>query len=83
MAKELDYLNEYVAVEETLGVDDFGAFVSISGVAMDKFEQQEGVGRRFWAKWGVMALRGAVSRCIACGVPAIVDPQFSEVPVGA
>lgn len=83
MKKELDTLNEYVAVEHTLGIDDFGPFVSISRQAMSKFEQAEGVGRRFWAKWGVMALRGAVERSMRAGVPAVVDPQFGEVPVGA
>lgn len=81
MKKELDGLNEYVAVEETLGINDFGPFVSIARDAMSRFEQIEGVGRRFWAKWGVMALRGAVDRSIKSNVPVIVDPQFGEVPV--
>lgn len=82
IAKELDTLDEYVAVEHTLGVKEFGAFVSLSRKDMSKFEKQEGVGRRFWAKWGVAAMRGLVGRSNRAGVPVFVDPQFGEVPLG-
>jgi hypothetical protein len=77
---ELDLLDEYFAVERTMGLRQFDAFVHISGAAMERFEKQEGVGRRFWAKWGVLALRGIVERSIAAGVPAFIDPNFAAVP---
>jgi len=83
MREELNALDEYVAVEHTMGIRNFDAFVDISRQAMERFEKQEGVGRRFWAKWGVMALRGLVERATRAGVAVVVDPQFGEVPVGA
>lgn len=83
MKTELDKVDEYVAVEHTLGVREFGAFVDIKRQDMSKFEKQEGVGRRFWAKWGVAALRGLVERSNRAGVPVFVDPQFGEVPMNA
>ncbi|MCB9932539.1 MAG: hypothetical protein H6841_03865 [Planctomycetes bacterium] len=81
IVKELDSLDEYVAVEHTLGVKEFGAFVNLSRKDMSKFEKEEGVGRRFWAKWGVAAMRGLVTRSNRAGVPVFVDPQFGEVPL--
>ncbi|MEZ5990823.1 MAG: hypothetical protein R3E76_00515 [Planctomycetota bacterium] len=83
MKKELDTIDEYVAVEHTLGVREFGAFVNIRRQDMSKFEKEEGVGRRFWAKWGVAAVRGLVERSNRAGVPVFVDPQFGEVPMNA
>jgi hypothetical protein len=83
MKKELDGLDEYVAVEHTIGVKQFGAFVKLSRADMSKFEKQEGVGRRFWAKWGVAALRTLVENSNRAGVPVFVDPQFGQVPVEA
>ena len=80
---ELDLIDEYVAVEETLGVRQFGAFIDFSRDQMAKFERQEGIGRRFWAKFGVAALRGLTERALKAGLPVLVDPQFSEVPVTA
>ena len=81
--KELEILDEYVAVEHTIGVRQFDAFVKLSRDDMAKFEKEEGVGRRFWAKWGVAALRTLVENSNKAGVPVFVDPQFGEVPVGA
>ncbi|MCF6227662.1 MAG: hypothetical protein L3J82_03210 [Planctomycetes bacterium] len=81
--KELDNLDEYVAVEKTLGIKSFPAFVEMDRQAMAKFEKAEGVGRRFWAKWGVAALRGLVQRSMTSGVPLIVDPNYGELPVEA
>lgn len=83
ISKELDILDEYVAIEQTMGVRKFDAFVSISNADMEKYEKQEGVGRRFWAKWGVAALRGLIERATKNSLPIIVDPQFGEVPVTA
>lgn len=80
MKSELNTLDEYVAVEHTLGVRQLDAFVSLSREAMAKFEKAEGVGRRFWAKWGVMALRGLVERALKNRVPVILDPNFGDVP---
>ncbi|MBX3461091.1 MAG: hypothetical protein KF696_14185 [Planctomycetes bacterium] len=80
MKKELDGLDEYVAVEHTMGIRQFDAFVDLKRGDMEKFEKAEGVGRRFWAKWGVMALRGMIERSVRAGVPVFVDPQFGEVP---
>ncbi|MBK8206577.1 MAG: hypothetical protein IPK87_07225 [Planctomycetes bacterium] len=80
MKKELDMLDEYVAVEHTMGIRQFDAFVDLRRQDMEKFEKNEGVGRRFWAKWGVMALRGMVERSVRASVPIFVDPQFGEVP---
>jgi hypothetical protein len=77
---ELDALDEYVAVQETMGVRQFDAFVDLNRHDMERFEKQEGVGRRFWAKWGVMALRGLVERSLQAKVPVFVDPQFGNVP---
>lgn len=77
---ELDMLDEYVAVEHTMGMRQFDAFVHITRQAMERFEKQEGVGRRFWAKWGVLALRGIVERSLVATVPAFVDPNFGRVP---
>lgn len=79
--EELDKLDEYVAVEHTIGVRQFGAFVKLSRQDMSKFEKQEGVGRRFWAKWGVAAMRTLVENSNKSGVPVFVDPQFGEVPL--
>jgi hypothetical protein len=81
--KELENLNEYVAVEKTLGIKSFPAFVELDRQAMSKFEKEEGVGRRFWAKWGVAALQGLVQRSLKSGVPIVVDPNFGEMPVEA
>ncbi|MEE9310788.1 MAG: hypothetical protein V3V10_00120 [Planctomycetota bacterium] len=81
--KELENLDEYVAVEETLGIKAFPAFVEMDRKAMAKFEKAEGVGRRFWAKWGVVALRGLVQRSLKSGVPLIVDSNYGELPVEA
>jgi len=81
--KELEILDEYVAVEHTIGVRQFGAFVKLSRDDMAKFEREEGVGRRFWAKWGVAALRTLTENSNRAGVPVFIDPQFGEVPVGA
>lgn len=81
--KELEIVDEYVAVEHTIGVRQFGAFVKLSRDDMNKFERDEGVGRRFWAKWGVAALRTLVENSNRAKVPVFVDPQFGEVPVGA
>ena len=81
--KELEGLDEYVAVEHTIGVKQFGSFVKLSRGDMSRFEKEEGVGRRFWAKWGVAALRTVVENSNRAGVPLFVDPQFGEVPVGA
>ena len=81
MKAELDNLDKYVAVEHTLGVREFGAFVNIRRQDMSKFEKQEGVGRRFWAKWGVAALRGVVERSNRSNVPVFVDPQVGDVPL--
>lgn len=78
--QELDQLDEYVAVQETMGIRQFDAFVDIRREAMERFEKQEGVGRRFWAKWGVMALRGVVERSLPAGLPVFIDPTFGEVP---
>lgn len=83
MQKELDGLDEYVAVEHTIGVKKFGSFVKLSRQDMSKFEKEEGVGRRFWAKWGVAALRTVVENSNRSGVPVFIDPQFGQVPVGA
>ena len=80
MKSELNTLDEYVAVEHTLGVRQLDAFVSLSREAMAKFEKAEGVGRRFWAKWGVMALRGLVERSLKNRVPVVLDPNFGDVP---
>lgn len=77
---ELDMIDEYVAVEHTMGMRQFDAFVHITRDAMERFEKQEGVGRRFWAKWGVLALRGLVDRSLASNVPAFIDPSFGQVP---
>lgn len=76
---ELKVLNEYVAVEHTLGAENFGEFVNWSKQAMERFERQEGVGRRFWAKMGLVALRGMVMRAIAANLPVIIDPQLGEL----
>ena len=83
MLKELEGLDEYVAVEHTMGVRQFDAFVELSKAAMERFEKQEGVGRRFWAKWGVAALRGLIQRAQDAGLCVVLDPQFGEVPVSA
>lgn len=83
ITQELDLLDEYVAIEQTMGVRKFDAFVSLSNADMEKYEKQEGVGRRFWAKWGVAALRGLMERATKNNLPVIVDPQFSEVPATA
>jgi hypothetical protein len=83
IVKELEILDEYVAVEHTIGVRKFDAFVKLSRDDMAKFEREEGVGRRFWAKWGVAALRTLIENSNRAGVPVFVDPQFGEVPVGA
>lgn len=80
--EELNKLDEYVAVEHTIGVRQFDAFVKLSRQDMSKFEREEGVGRRFWAKWGVAALRTLVENSNRTGVPVFVDPQFGEVPIG-
>lgn len=77
--KELDVLNEYVAVEQTLGAEDFGQYVNWSKQAMERFERQEGVGRRFWAKMGLVALRGVVKRAVEAGLPVIIDPQLGAI----
>lgn len=77
--KELEVINEYVAVEHTFGVDDFGEFVNWSKAAMQRFEQKEGVGRRFWAKIALVALRGVVSRAFRAGLPVILDPQLATL----
>jgi hypothetical protein len=81
MLQELNALDEYVAVEHTMGRRCFDAFVLLSRQAMERFERQEGVGRRFWAKWGVLALRGLLERSLESNAPLIVDPQFGAVPV--
>lgn len=81
--RELEALDEYVAIEHTMGVRQFDAFVMLSAAAMERFERREGVGRRFWAKWGVAALRGLVMRAIAAELPVIVDPYVAAVPVTA
>jgi len=78
--KELEVLDEYVAIEQTIGVRQFDAFVQISNADMERYEKQEGVGRRFWAKWGVAALRGLIQRAAGNGLPVIVDPAFGDVP---
>lgn len=83
IAKELDVLDEYVAIEQTMGIRKFDAFVLLSNADMEKYEKSEGVGRRYWAKWGVAALRGLVERALKNNLPVIVDPQFGEVPVSA
>jgi len=83
ISSELDLLDEYVAIEQTMGVRKFDAFVSISNADMEKYEKQEGVGRRFWAKWGVAALRGLIERSTKNSLAVIVDPQFGEVPATA
>jgi hypothetical protein len=77
---ELNQLDEYVAVQETMGIRQFDAFVDIQRASMERFEKHEGVGRRFWAKWGVMALRGVVERSLPAGLPVFIDPIFGEVP---
>jgi hypothetical protein len=80
MQRELDTLDQYVAVQFTLGVRAFDAFVDISRGDMERFERREGVGRRFWAKWGLAAMRGLVERSLSSQVPVIVDPSFSRMP---
>lgn len=81
--KELENLDEYVAVEKTLGIKSFPAFIEMDRAAMSKFEKAEGVGRRFWAKWGVAAMRGLVQRSITSGVPLVIDPNYGELPIEA
>lgn len=76
MLKELAVLNEYVAVEKTLHAEDFGQYVNWSKQAMERFERAEGVGRRFWAKMALVALRGVVHRAVESGLPVIIDPQL-------
>jgi hypothetical protein len=83
MLAELNALDEYFAVEHTMGRRSFDAFVLLSRQAMETFERRQGVGRRFWAKWGVLALRGLLERSLESRVPLIVDPQFGAVPVAA
>ena len=81
---EFAVINEYVAVEKSFGVDDFGQFVNWSKQAMERYERQEGVGRRFWAKMAMVALRGVVSRAATEELAVILDPQLSELePVTA
>lgn len=82
IVKELNALDEYVAIEQTLGIRQFDAFVSISNHDMERYEKHQGVGRRFWAKWGVAALRGLVSRAMEKGLPVIVDPLLGDYPAG-
>lgn len=79
LLKEFDVLNEYVAVEQTLGAEDFGQFVNWSKQAMERFERQEGVGRRFWAKMGLVALRGVVKRALESNLPVVIDPQLGNI----
>ncbi len=79
LLKELAVLNEYVAVEHTLGAESFGEYVNWSKAAMERFERQEGVGRRFWAKMALVALRGVVTRAIEANLPVIIDPQLGEL----
>ncbi|MDC1142620.1 hypothetical protein OAU50_05980 [Planctomycetota bacterium] len=83
LQQELENLDEYVAVEKTLGMKSFPAFVELDRQAMSKFEKAEGVGRRFWAKWGVAALQGLVQRSMKSGVPIVLDPNFGEMPIEA
>lgn len=82
LKKELDTLNEYVAVEQTLGIEHFPDFVDANKAQMEAFERKEGVGRRFWAKFALVALRGLVDKCLEARLPLLIDPQWSEVPSG-
>lgn len=77
--KELAVINEYVAVEKTLGAESFGLFVNWSKQAMERFERAEGVGRRFWAKMGLVALRGVVLKAMELSLPVIIDPQLGTL----
>ncbi|MCC6574673.1 MAG: hypothetical protein IT462_12900 [Planctomycetes bacterium] len=80
MKKELEALNEYVAVEKTLGIEHFPDFVDASKTQMEAFERKEGVGRRFWAKFGLIALRGLVEKSVELKLPLLIDPQWTAVP---
>jgi hypothetical protein len=79
LLKELTVINEYVAVEKTLGAESFGLFVNWSKQAMERFERSEGVGRRFWAKMALVALRGVVQQAVEQGLPVIIDPQLGSL----
>lgn len=81
MAHELEMADEYVAIQQTIGIRQFDAFVSLSQAALEHFEKRQGVGRRFWAKWGVAALRGLVMRALKSELPVIVDPQHGDLPI--
>lgn len=82
LKKELDTLNEYVAVEHTLGIEHFPDFVDATKEQMEAFERKEGVGRRFWAKFALVALRGLVEKSLEVRLPLLIDPQWSAVPSG-
>ena len=81
VAQEIEMMDEYVAIQHTIGIKQFDAFVSLSNAAMESFEKRQGVGRRFWAKWGVAALRGLVSRALKHDLPVIIDPHHGDLSV--
>ena len=83
LKKELDTLNEYVAVEKTMGIEHFPDFVDANKEQMEAFERKEGVGRRFWAKFALVALRGLVDKALEVKLPLLIDPQWSAVAAEA
>jgi hypothetical protein len=78
---EIEMMDEYTAIQQTIGIKQFDAFVALSNADMERFEKHQGVGRRFWAKWGLAALRGVVMRALKNQLPVIVDPQHGDLPI--
>jgi hypothetical protein len=81
MVHEIEMMDEYTAIQETIGIRQFDAFVSLSNAAMERFERVQGVGRRFWAKWALAALRGLATRALKNQLPVLIDPQHGEMPI--
>jgi hypothetical protein len=78
---EIEMMDEYTAIQQTIGIKQFDAFVALSNADMERFEKHQGVGRRFWAKWGLAALRGVVMRALKNQLPVIIDPQHGDLPI--
>jgi hypothetical protein len=78
---EIEMMDEYTAIQQTIGIKQFDAFVALSNADMERFEKHQGVGRRFWAKWGLAALRGVVMRALKNQLPVIIAPQHGDLPI--
>lgn len=81
MKAELDHLDQFVAVEHTLGVTKFPNFIEFSDEQMNEYERSQGVGRRFWAKFGVAVMRTLIDLSLNQRLPVWINPQFGSVPL--